>query len=409
MRKMWLYYSSSIKKSAKTPFPGEILVKEGDRVSPHTTILRTNFRLGRPCILNISRALKVEPDEIGDYLQVSEGDEVNFRDIIAKRRVMVEEKQVKSPVDGFIEMIDTGVGVIIVRERLEKPDVPVIIDCKSEHPDENMREYIQVEEGERVEYGKTVAGSTLINGLPWYTNKMSANCSGVVSRIDYEEGKIWIEKDLPTVEIKANYRGEVVNIISDLGVEMEFSGYSLEGIYGTGDITSGKLVTRNDDLSGNIVYADYLNRKEMESLLKDKPSGLILSSVDYGDVEILKDNSFPAIILEGFGRLKLNQRYRSFLESSIGKFLTIKGYTQVRAGVIRPEIIVYSNDEYYEVKSTGQRYRVVWGEHFGTIGNILDEPYFGETPSGTRTLLCDIEVEGGDIITVPFNNVEIMR
>ena len=46
------------------------------------------------------------------------------------------------------------------------------------------------------------------------------------------------------------------------------------------------------------------------------------------------------VVTEGYGNIKMSERTYNLLKSHDGKFVSINGATQIRAGVIRPEIVI---------------------------------------------------------------------
>ena len=100
---MSLYYKPKIIATRTSSFPGEILVKEGDNVTPDTTVLRTNYRIGRLCVLKVAESLNVQPQDISKFASKTEGDRVQWSERIAGRTTIEGSKYIESPVDGTIE------------------------------------------------------------------------------------------------------------------------------------------------------------------------------------------------------------------------------------------------------------------------------------------------------------------
>ena len=46
------------------------------------------------------------------------------------------------------------------------------------------------------------------------------------------------------------------------------------------------------------------------------------------------------VVTEGYGNIKMSERTYNLLKLHDGKFVSINGATQIRAGVIRPEIVI---------------------------------------------------------------------
>jgi hypothetical protein len=260
--------------------------------------------------------------------------------------------------------------------------------------------------GERVEYGETVAGNPLMPHVPIYTKKITSPCAGTIAKIDYDKGKICIQKDLQKVDMKAQYWGIINKIVPHHGVEIEFNGYIIEGAFGTGDIAWGKLVRNIEDTKEDIMLFDYLYSKDITKIARYQPAGIIAGSVDYEGIELLEKLRITAIILEGYGRLQVNKNNKDLLEQSMGRNIILKAATQVRAGVIRPEIVIPSDKEFYKSKKAKEKVRIIWGQYYGKKGVMKGPPHYGETSSGIKTWLCDILCDDGKVITIPFSNLQ---
>lgn len=387
------------------------MVKKGETVNPDTTLLRANYRAGRLCIINVARDFNIPPGNTGKYVLKKEGDHVKWLETIAKRTTFEAMKQIESPVDGVVERIDSILGVIIIREIIERPDVPIILDVKKELNDsiKNFNEYIVKKEGDRVEYGQAVAGIRIMSYMPFYRKKVISPCAGTIIKIDYTNGKIFIQKDMPKTEMKAHYWGQIKKIIPQYGAEIEFAGYILECAFGTGNITWGRFVDTAAEREANIIFSEYLSSKDMSSIIEQRPGGIIAGSVDYEGVELLEKHHITSIIIEGFGRLPINKNHRSLLEQCIGRNIILKASTQVRAGVIRPEIVVPSDEEFYKCMTIKDQFKIVWGKHYGKQGVLKGSPHFDEISSGTKTWLCDVLCDDNEEITVPYNNLQVLE
>ncbi len=408
---MSLYYNSRNTATRISSFPGEILVKKGENVRPDTTLLRANYRAGRLCIINVARDFNIPPGNTGKYVLKKEGDRVKWLETIAKRTTFEAMKQIESPVDGIIERIDSILGVIIIREIIERPDVPIILDIKEEldNSTKNFNEYILKKEGERVEYGQTVAGVRIMSYIPFYRKKVISPCAGKIIKIDYTNGKIFIQKDMPKTEMKAHYWGQIKKIIPQYGAEIEFAGYTLECAFGTGEITWGKFVNNAAEMEANIIFSDYLSPKDISRIIEHRPVGIVAGSLDYEGVDLLERHHITSIIIEGFGRLQVNKDYKSLLARSIGRNIILKASTQVRAGVIRPEIVIPSDEEFYKGMKTKGQFKIVWGKHYGKKGVLKGSPHYDEIRSGTKTWLCDVLCDNNEEITVPYNNLHALE
>ena len=94
------------------------------------------------------------------------------------------------------------------------------------------------------------------------------------------------------------------------------------------------------------------------------------------------------------------------------------GATQIRAGVLRPEIIIPTAADQGEeaVRSgavglqVGDLLRVIRMPYFGRVGRVRDLPTeLCEVESGARVRVLAVEFEGGEQAVVPRANVELIE
>jgi hypothetical protein len=123
------------------------------------------------------------------------------------------------------------------------------------------------------------------------------------------------------------------------------------------------------------------------------------------------------IMTEGFGDLTMAARTFELLGKLDGRTASINGATQIRAGVIRPEIIVSSDvpaSSAQPVQGTataiGARVRIIRQPHFGQIARITDLPSDPVTiESGAVVRVMTVELPGGTQHTLPRANVELIE
>jgi hypothetical protein len=125
------------------------------------------------------------------------------------------------------------------------------------------------------------------------------------------------------------------------------------------------------------------------------------------------------IITEGFGELSMAHRTFELLSSMEGRMASINGATQIRAGVLRPELIIPYDDpsiveDYSEKVSDGMRkgsvLRVIREPYFGEITRVTDLPVeLQKVETGSLVRVVEIQLSDGRIVTVPRANVEIIE
>ena len=125
------------------------------------------------------------------------------------------------------------------------------------------------------------------------------------------------------------------------------------------------------------------------------------------------------IVTEGFGKIDMAARTFSLLHKHQGRQASINGATQIRAGVIRPELIIpipgaqpRKNIPAEEKgMNVGSTVRVIRNPYFGKLGTIMRlmaEP--ARLDSGSKARVVSIRLEDfEDPVVVPRANIEIIE
>lgn len=127
---------------------------------------------------------------------------------------------------------------------------------------------------------------------------------------------------------------------------------------------------------------------------------------------------FTLIVTEGFGTISMAKRTFQLLKSLQGQVASINGATQIRAGVIRPEVIVpLKNAVALQVSSAesglldkGTPIRVIREPYFGILGTVTGLPSeLTQVESETWVRVLNAKLADGRDVTVPRANVEIIE
>jgi hypothetical protein len=122
---------------------------------------------------------------------------------------------------------------------------------------------------------------------------------------------------------------------------------------------------------------------------------------------------------EGFGDIAMARRTFDLLRSREGADASVNGATQIRAGVMRPEIIVPLTPElmaqetepvhtegYIEI---GLPVRIIRDPYFGLIGEVSALPSELQVlDSGSRARVLEVKLHTGENIVIPRANVELI-
>ena len=132
-----------------------------------------------------------------------------------------------------------------------------------------------------------------------------------------------------------------------------------------------------------------------------------------------EDKGVTLVVTEGFGEIRMAERTFQLLKSLEGRQASLNGATQIRAGVIRPEVIVPLGEgqaapgpsaEDEGLLEPGTRIRVIREPYFGRLGRVAALPPELQTiPTGASVRVLEADLDGGEGVTVPRANVEIIQ
>ena len=355
------------KKERILPLKGNVLVKSGDQLSPDTIVASTNLP-GNVQMLKVSNILNIDPKDVVEALQVKEGQEVKKGDIIAETSGIfgMFKSSVESPVDGTIESISQSTGRVVVREA----PIPVEVD---------------------------------------------AYVSGVVDEVVENEG----------IVLKSN----AAFIQGIFGIAGEKRGDLLLVSSGPGEELAADQITA--DMKGKILIGgSFLSLEAYKKALSVQVAGIVVGGFNYYDLKaVLGYNLGVAItgteklntaliVTEGYGSIPMSESTFSLLKENDGKAASINGATQIRAGVIRPEIVIPidsvnkeddSKSKVPEGIQEGSVVRVIRSPNFGKIGKVISLPAeLNKMESETMVRVAEINIDGKNIL-IPRANLEMVE
>ena len=357
----------AVTKERRLPLPGEVLVKVGDRVNFDTVIAKSEVP-GDPYIVKASQILGVEAEELQPYVTRKKGDKVRKGEILAQYVALfgMFKKFAYSPIDGTVETISQVSGQIVVRP----PPTPIAV---------------------------------------------TAYIPGTIVRIIPNEGAF--------VETKASY------IQGIFGLGGETQGKIRVSVKNPDDVLMPELVSTSDK-GCILVGGSQVTLDTVKKAIQVGAAGIVVGGMSYADIiqftgEVIgvaitgqEELGLTLIITEGIGRIAMSMRTFDLLKKFEGSIVSMNGATQIRAGVIRPEIVKPLLEPVEEEKALD----LVGGMTVGTPVRIIRDPYFGligrvsalpvdlqkiTTESHVRVL--EVELEEGRRVLVPRANVEIIE
>jgi len=360
---------AAVRKERILPLLGEVLAKAGDRVTAEQVVARTELP-GNVHSVNVANVLSVLPDEVRSKMVKADGAPVEKDEPIARSSTLfgLFKSVAKSPVRGSVESVSTVTGQVLLRE----PPVPVEVDA---YVDGEVVE-VRPREGVVVEtHASFVQGIFGIGGEAFGELEMAA--AGPDEVLDAPSlsaghaGKIVVGGSMVTSAalaraVSLGVRGLVAGGIDDATIR-EFLGYDI-----------GVAITGTED------------------------KGVTL------------------VVTEGFGRIPMAHATFELLGSRAGMKASIHGATQIRAGVIRPEVVVPLPGRRAEGGpaasvvagglAPGTRVRIIREPHFGHLGRVAELPSpLQKLPTEAMVRVLAVDLEDGGRHVLPRANVEIIE
>lgn len=447
-----------LKKTRKLAVPGEVLVSRGQRVGPDDIIAKTDLVPGGPRVIDITADLgiRLTPEQLDKVLTKKVGDKVTRREVIGtyQRYFWEPSRSLYSPCDGTIQYISKTQRRIVIREdpRSATPVSVVAVATKLSIWPWTIRMYTAVTEGDSVNAGQVLASAMNIGQVEYVYSPMA----GLVERICPKTGTITIVRPVKPSQVKAHMGGVVTEVLPETGAVVEATGSYIEGVFGVGGERFGEIVLATDGPGGDLGDAgvDVAHKGKvlvagrsvsLEALKKASMIGVRgiltgginnLDLVQFLGKEIVvgitgqEDTDLTIIVMEGFGPMPMNERAWNLLASRAGKTASIDGTTHIRAGAVRPQVLL--SDGVLEPDASTAPWPVedVSGSDRPLITNLtvgdrvrcIRQPYFGlwgvveelpkdpvEVESGSLMEVALVRLDDGRVVTVAEANLEVFR
>jgi hypothetical protein len=358
--------STVVRKIRRLPLPGRVVVEVGAKVKAADVVARTELP-GKVNLINLANILGVMPDELAAKLTIEIGAAIAKGKVIAESRSFfgLFRTTQTSPIDGTLESVSEVTGTAVLRE----PPIPV--------------------------------------------------------------------------EVTAYVDGEVVEIIPDEGVVVEARAALIQGIFGlAGEVTAPiMVVAKGPDqvLDAGDIKPEHAGKAviggaratlaALRAAIEHKVAAVVCGGFAYQDIKdllgydvgvaVTGTEPLPTtlVVTEGFGDIAMAGATYELLASLDGKRASVNGATQIRAGVIRPEVVVpYLSTEAsasingaHHGLDIGAPVRCIRAPYFGRIGTVAGLPVDLHTmPSETKVRVLEVDF-GGDKIVIPRANVEVIE
>jgi len=260
--------------------------------------------------------------------------------------------------------------------------------------------------GSKVERGEVVASAKSLFGL--VTNTAVAPVEGTIESVSHVTGQLILREPPMPVEVDAYVRGVVAEVLPDEGVVVETRAAFVQGIFGVGGETFGEVAIvaespdqplgaerLNPSHRGKLVVGGaYTTHEALQRARELGVAAVVVGGFDDQDLRELlgrdlgvaitgsEELGLTLVLTEGFGHIRMAERTWRLLEAHRGELASVSGATQIRAGVMRPEILIprapsagaTGEEPHATGLEVGSLLRVIRQPHFGRIGNVVELP-----------------------------------
>lgn len=356
--------NTSVEKERRLPLKGEVLVDKGTDVTPDQIVARTHLP-GNVKMVNVANLLNVDAQDVPEFMLIDIGKNVSEGDLLAETKGLfgLFKSEVKSPVDGILESVSHITGQVVIRE------API------------------------------------------------------------------------PVEVDAYMNGNVSEVMDKEGVVITSNAVFIQGIFGMGGENRGDLsvlvANREDELNEDMITTDnkgsiivggsHISLNAYKKAISMGVSAVVVGGFNYHDLKDIlgytlgvaitgsEDIGTSLIITEGYGKIPMGARSFDILKRHNGRFTSVNGATQIRAGVIRPEIVIPFNDvdgldsalKKNETGITeGSLVRVIRAPYFGHIGTVASLPReLQKMESETMVRVAEVKINDLNFV-IPRANLE---
>lgn len=359
--------------------------------------------------------------------------------VLKKERILPLKGEVKVKKGDWVDAED-----LVAQTLLPGSPLPFKIANKLGCTAQMLHKYLKVKEGDEVKEGQILAITNGLFGTGLFKTAVKSPIDGEVESISHSTGNMILRKPKVPVEVKAFLTGRVTDVIEEEGVVVENKVTYIQGIFGIGGETFGEIkvlakdptdVIKPEQIDESckgklIVSGAMISIESIRKAIKVGVKAIITGGINDHDLKELlgynigvaitghEEIGLSIICTEGFGNIKMAQVTYDILKNNDGKKASCHGKTQIRAGVMRPEIIIpkESKDEDFVVPEAeeasleiGTNIRVIREPGFGKIGKITALPEaLHKVESETKVRILEAELEDGKKMIIPRANVEVI-
>lgn len=358
---------------------------------------------------------------IAGQVLVQEGDRVQARDVVAA-----------TTLPGEIQVVNVAHQLGVSAGDVPKCMVRRVGETVSESAGEN---------GEAS--GLVLARSAGIFG--WFPRAAAAKEPGTIESISNVTGQVLLRGAPIPVQVHAYATGKVVEVLPGEGVVVEAPVTFVQGIFGIGGEAYGTIravtATPGEPLVPSLVRPEHkgailvaggrVHGEAVRRAIELGVSALVAGGIDDHDLRTIlgydlgvaitgtERIGITLIVTEGFGDIAMADRTFALLRGRDGADAAVNGATQIRAGVLRPEIVIPWREDSIAVPegsqygggvlAVGSAVRIIRDPYFGVLGEVTRLPHEPHVlPTGSKARVLHVRSRDGRELVIPRANVEIV-
>lgn len=341
------------------------------------------------------------------------------------------QRERRLPVNGNI-LVNMGSRVnaldVIARSEAAGRLHPIPIARYMQSSEATLHKHLLKPPGAKVEAGEIIASKREFFGT--LRRIYRAPGPGRIAAVQ----RTWMALELTDVpfELRALYRGSVVNVMPQVGVVIEATGALVQGVWGSGgegcgplkkvvDAPDAILTDEKIDVSarGAILLAGGgATENAIRSAVMEHAAGMIVGGLSPQVKDLVVTSGFPTLVTDGFGERAMAAPIFELLNAHVGEEATLNTTTRTRDGTVRPEVFVPVAPSAGAVTAAppanlttevGARVRIIAAPQLGEIGKIVKIPKMPQTlESGISAWSAEIQLSTGPHVFVPWENLELI-
>ena len=312
-------------------------------------------------------------------------------------------------------------------------------------PPGDVKDCMTKKAGDIIAVGDPIAETKGMFGF--FKNTVTSKYAGTIETISDVTGQLILRGDPIPVEVSAYMDGRVVEVIPNEGVIVENECTFIQGIFGIGGETHGPIrmaaASPQQELIADMITPDMKGavvvgggrvwHEAVRKAIEVGAAAVVAGGIDDQDLKELLGYDLgvaitgserigtTVIITEGFGDIAMANRTFELLRNREGRDTSVNGATQIRAGVMRPEIIVPRRGDEHDMTAAESQYevgqlvigrplRIIRDPYFGLLGTVASLPSEPAVlGSGSKARVLEVAFESGEKVIIPRANVELIE